>query len=147
MSKFRDNAGREWDVLVDVEALRRVREGLGLNLVDVLKPGGAAQLEDPVRLVDALYLVLRPAVERAGVTDEDFGRGLTGQAIDDAAGALIEGLAAFLPPARGALVRKAAGHVRAVDAALARAVSDRLDAARDDALRAAAAAAAPTVQA
>lgn len=127
MATFTDNAGRQWTPAIDIDALRRVREGLALNLMDVLKPGGAAALEDPVRLVDTLYLILKPATDAAGVTDEDFGRSLCGQPIDDAAGALLEALADFLPPARGALVRKAIAGVRGLDREIVRQVGDRLD--------------------
>jgi hypothetical protein len=48
MQTFADNTGRKWTVCVNVDAIKRVRSLLGINLLDVLDDGCKllAQLHD-----------------------------------------------------------------------------------------------------
>jgi hypothetical protein len=103
---FTDNSGRTWELMIDVPTLRRVKQITGVNLSSILKPGGSDALTDPVTLADVLYVVCQPAADAANVSDEDFGRSLRGDAIDAAGTALLEAVADFMPPDRGALIHK-----------------------------------------
>lgn len=101
MKTFKDNAGRTWTVSVDVSAIRRVRTALGVNLTsadfaEVLQK----ILADPVLLCDVLYVVAKPEADRAGITDEEFGRAMAGDAIEVATQAFLEELANFTPNPR-----------------------------------------------
>ncbi len=101
MQNFRDNAGRTWAVSVDVAAIKRVRALAGFDLLSVMDGKAVDRLiADPVLLCDVLCAVCRPEAERLGVTDEDFGRAMAGDAIDHATQALLEELVSFCPNPR-----------------------------------------------
>lgn len=103
MKTFQDNAGRQWTVTINVDAVRRVRSLVDVNLLDVLDDGCRllAQLhDDPVLLVDVLYCVCKPEADANDVTDEDFGRAMAGDAIAHATAALLAELSDFFPNAR-----------------------------------------------
>lgn len=101
MQTFRDNAGRTWAVSVDVAAIKRVRALAGFDLLSVMDGKAVDRLiADPVILCDVLCAVCRPEAERLGVTDEDFGRAMAGDAIDHATQALLEELVSFCPNPR-----------------------------------------------
>ena len=109
MRTFRDNDGRSWDLTLNIYAVKQVRDVLGVDLLD---PSGSPKGEnaddcllrkliaDPVLLVDVLYVVCRDQAEKAGVTDEQFGRAMAGDAIDEATRAFLEELADFTPSPR-----------------------------------------------
>jgi len=103
MTTFSDNAGRAWDVVVHVLAVKRVRAALGVDLYRLVDDGlkGLGELlADPVLLVDVLYVLCREAAESSGVSDEDFGRSLAGDALERAAQAFLEALTDFFPDRR-----------------------------------------------
>lgn len=102
MAKFRDNQKREWVLTIDVPVAREIQRELGINiLITDLNDddcGLVALNRDPILLCDVLYLLCRRQAEKRGVSDEDFGRALFGEAIGDAADAFVEALADFTPP-------------------------------------------------
>ena len=103
MRTFTDNAGRTWTVTVNVDGIKRVRSLLNINLLDVLDDGCkllADLHDDPVLLVDVLYCLCKPEADRLQVTDEQFGRAMSGDSLLQAAGALLESLSDFFPNAR-----------------------------------------------
>ena len=101
MQTFRDNAGRTWTVSVDVAAIKRVRALAGFDLLSVIDGKGIDRLVlDPVLLCDVLCAACRPEAERLGVSDEDFGRAMAGDAIEHATRALMEELVSFCPNPR-----------------------------------------------
>ena len=56
----------------------------------------------------------------AGVTDEQFGEGLAGDALEEAGDALRAGLVAFFPPGKRVLIENALAKARASEAARGR---------------------------
>ena len=103
MKTFTDTAGRTWTVCVTVDAIKRVRALLDVNLLAILDEGCQllAQLhDDPVLLVDVLYAVCQPQAEAQQVTDVQFGQAMSGDALLHANRALLEGLSDFFPSAR-----------------------------------------------
>ena len=104
MKSFRDADGREWPVTVDVNAAKRVRNMVGVNLLDIT--GGLFdKLSDPITLVDVLYAICKPVADERKVSDEDFGRCLLGDPIDSATEALLEELVDFFPSQRREYLR------------------------------------------
>jgi len=103
MQTFTDNAGRQWQVEVNVAALKRVR---GLVRVDLMQPiegtGGLLErlVRDPVLLCDVVYALCKPEADARSISDEDFGRAMAGDAIEHATAALLEELVAFCPSPR-----------------------------------------------
>lgn len=109
MKTFTDNAGRTWTVPVNADGIKRVRSLLGVNLLDVLDDGCkllADLHDDPVLLVDVLYCLCKPEADAKQVTDEEFGRAMSGDALAHAASALLEGISDFFPNARQRAVMK-----------------------------------------
>ena len=106
--QFTDNAARAWKIELNVWAVKRVRDLLHVDLLDL--DGGAAEepgkgllfrlIADPVLLVDVVYVVCREQAETLGITDEKFGRAMAGDAIDGATKAFLEELADFTPSPR-----------------------------------------------
>lgn len=103
MRTFTDNAGRTWTVQVNVAAIKRVRGLLGVDLYKLVDDGFQALaklVSDPVQLADVLYCLVKDETDAKQITDEDFGRGLAGDAITMAADAFVEELIDFFPDAR-----------------------------------------------
>jgi hypothetical protein len=98
MKVFTDNAGRPWTVTVNVNTIKRVRALAGVDLLEVL---GGDLLErliaDPVLLCDVVYAACKPEADEKKVTDEDFGRAMAGDAIEQATKALLDELVSFSP--------------------------------------------------
>ena len=108
MRTFKDNADRTWSLTLSVWTVKKVRDLLGVDLLDLGgeaatrdKPGLLFRLiADPVLLVDVLYVVCRDQADSASITDEQFGRAMGGDAIDAATRAFLEELADFTPSPR-----------------------------------------------
>ena len=128
MKTFRDNAGREWAIEVTVAAVKRVRS---LIQVDLLEAADGKLLEklasDPVLLCDVVFCLVQPEAKAKGISDEDFGRGLAGEAIERATSAFLEELVDFFPPARRRLLSKALGKLRLLETKAFAVAEKRLD--------------------
>jgi hypothetical protein len=127
MQAFRDNAGRQWVVQINVTAVKRCRALLksderpaGVDLYGLVGDGfeGLGKLlADPVTLVDVLYILSDAAA--AGVSDEDFGRAMGGDVIRHAADAFLAELVDFFPQAQREALKKVLEAARATETALA----------------------------
>ncbi|MEW6198050.1 MAG: hypothetical protein AB1601_05220 [Planctomycetota bacterium] len=101
MKTFTDNAGRTWTVAINVDAIKRVRDLLSVDLLEILDGKLIEKLyRDPVLLCDVVYAVCKPEADAKSVTDEDFGRAMAGDAIEHATKALLEELVGFSPSPR-----------------------------------------------
>ena len=101
MKTFTDNAGRTWTVAINVDAIKRVRDLLEVDLLEVLDGKLIEKLyRDPVLLCDVVYAACKPEADARNVTDEDFGRAMAGDAIEHATKALLEELVGFSPSPR-----------------------------------------------
>lgn len=146
MKTFTDNAGRQWQLDVTVETIKRVKSLLGVDLLEVIGGDLAERLStDPILLCDVLFAVCKPEADQRSVSDEEFGRGLAGDAIDAATGALLEALVDFFPKLRRGLLKTALGRLtelqtRAVELAEKRlkdpALERRLEAILDESFEA-----------
>jgi hypothetical protein len=115
-----------------VDAIKRVRSLAGVNLIEVMAQEEGASLlgrlaDDPILLCDVLFAVCRPQAEAAGVTDEDFGRAMAGDAIEAATTALLEDLADFFPGTKRRVLHKVLGKLTAFQQQAARLAEERLD--------------------
>jgi hypothetical protein len=97
MQKFEDKTGQEWPFEITIDALRDVRRQLGVNLLDLMSESGVVRqfASDPALAIDAFYLVAKPAVEKAGLTSQQFGERFDGEALDRASWALLDAIADF----------------------------------------------------
>lgn len=106
MKTFTDNTGRVWTLAVNVAAIKRVRALCGVDLTAIVELDKnnnpdtklLEQLSsDPVLLVDVLYAVCKAECDQKGVTDEDFGMAMAGDAVEHATSALLDEIIDFFP--------------------------------------------------
>ena len=116
MKTFTDNKGRVWEVELNIRQMKRVRDVLGIDLVNVIsanKDGSVSTdtlervANDPILLVDILWVLCEGQAKAAGVTDDDFGSSLAGDSIADATRAFLDELVDFFPGARRLFLKKA----------------------------------------
>jgi len=101
MKAFTDNAGRTWTIAINVDAIKRVRGMLDVNLLEIVEGTLIERLiRDPVLLCDVVYAVCKPEADEKGISDEEFGRAMAGDAIEHATKALLEELVGFSPSPR-----------------------------------------------
>lgn len=113
MREFKDNADHDWTLNVNVTAIKRVRDLLKVDLLEVLQGKLLERLgDDPVLLVDVVYVLCKPQAEQAGITDVQFGEAMAGDAIDAATTALLEELVDFFPERQRRLLGKALGKLK-----------------------------------
>ena len=116
MQIFKDRDGREWQIVLNVFQMKRVRAALGLDLVNVieLEKDGTVKVDmidkianDPCLLVDILWVLVQEQAKVLNVTDEQFGTALAGDAIENATKAFLDELVDFFPGARRLFLKKA----------------------------------------
>lgn len=98
MKVFTDNKNRKWDCSFNSGTNRRVLAGLSVNLVHMFQDHPkhyAALIADDVKFTDVLYWVLKPQVERIGLSEDEFHEGFDEGIIMDAAASLYEGVVDF----------------------------------------------------
>jgi hypothetical protein len=103
MHSFVANDQRTWEIAINVAAIKRVRGLLRIDLYALVDDGFQSLgklVSDPVTLADVLYCLCKDQADKIGVTDEEFGRALAGDAIARAADAFVEELIDFFPDAR-----------------------------------------------
>jgi hypothetical protein len=115
MKCFKDNQNRNWTIVVNVAAVKRVRSLLSINLLDVVKLDEKNRpnvdlleqlASDPVLLCDVIYCICKPDADAQNISDEDFGSAMGGDAIEHATTALLEELVDFFPEAKRLVLRK-----------------------------------------
>ncbi len=115
MKTFTDNTGRTWTLSVTVGTIKRVRALCGIDLANIITvtPGDRPNVDlleqlasDPVLLVDVLYAVCKPEADSKGVSDEDFGRAMAGDAIELATSALLDEVIDFFPATKRQVFQK-----------------------------------------
>ena len=115
MKSFTDNTGRTWTLSVTVGTIKRVRALCSVDLAGVIaiESGGQPKVDllerlgsDPVLLVDVLYAVCKPEADAKGVSDEEFGQAMSGDAIEMATTALLDEVIDFFPETKRKVFRK-----------------------------------------
>lgn len=117
MATFVDEAGRNWNIRIDVAAIRHVRAKRGVDLAKVM--GSQEELskliDDPCLWVDVLWDLIEEQANTQGVTAEAFAHGLAGDAFESASTALIEAIIDFFPTSRREILRRLLGKVKQMD--------------------------------
>ena len=136
MKTFSDRRGRTWEVELNVAQMKRVRSTLGVDLVNVIAVNSDGTLKttliddivnDPCLLVDILWVVCEKQAKAAGITDEDFGSALAGDAIEDATRAFLDELVDFFPGARRLFLKKAVDLARKFAGKMAETLKEALE--------------------
>ncbi len=117
MRTFKDTAGRTWTLQINVDAIKRVR---GLLNVDLLEIADGKLIErlagDPVLLCDVVFAILKPDADAQQVSDADFGRAMGGDCLEQATTAFLKELADFFPSSKRQVLHLALAKLREVDA-------------------------------
>jgi len=101
MKTFTDAEKRTWELTVNVNTIKRVRDLLGVDLLDAANGDLFSRLaDDACLLVNVIYALVKPAADAAKVSDEDFGRAMVGDVLDAASAALVQDLLDFFPRAQ-----------------------------------------------
>lgn len=120
MATFKDSTGREWVVVVDLPAMRRVRARTGFELG---KQSRLRELADDwVLLVDVLYVLCEEQAKSAGVQPEEFGKALVGDPIGEALDAFQDAYLDFYPSRQAEPLRALLAMTRDMEAAAQRSV-------------------------
>lgn len=128
MKTFTDNAGRSWTITINVEAIKRVRSLINVDLLEAVEGKLLERLvADPVLLCDTLYALCKPQADQQNIPDEEFGRSMAGDAIELATAALLEELVDFFPKDRRRLLGKALAKLRKLEQMAIGAAEERID--------------------
>jgi hypothetical protein len=128
MKTFKDNGGQSWAISINVDAIKRVRSLLDVNLLDAVDGKLLEQLvTDPVLLCDVIYCIVKPECDTKNISDEDFGKAMAGDAIEHATTALLEELVDFFPLAKRRVLQKALGKLKALEARALEVAEKHLD--------------------
>jgi hypothetical protein len=109
MKTFADNAVRTWAIAVNVATIKRVKDLLQVNLLEIADPKGKLLekiVDDPVLLCDILFCLIKPEADAKGISDEDFGRSLAGDVLGAATDALLAEIADFFPKGRREIMQR-----------------------------------------
>ena len=117
MKTFKDNLDREWSIDFTTNTISRVRSLTGFDPMGLAGGDFLEKIGDPVNLANVLYAICKPQVDERKLTDEDFGRGLRGNAIADAQNTLLEDLIDFFPNARRQTLRSLLAKGREIEMA------------------------------
>jgi hypothetical protein len=97
---FCDAHARDWDLSLTIHTARRVRDATGVIIYDLLGDGMqplGQLLSDPFALMDVCWAVCSEQAAAREISQEDFGRAIAGDALEDAAKAFMEALIDFFP--------------------------------------------------
>jgi hypothetical protein len=98
MPTFKDNAGREWSVAIDVYLIEQVETHTQVKIARLLEDKAAGLIDllgDPVRLVRVLWVLIEEQAVKLKVEPEHFGRAMGGDALENAAKCFLEAFANF----------------------------------------------------
>jgi hypothetical protein len=114
MGVFRTTDGAEWSVSVNVGTIKRVRELTGVNLPSLISDTAAVAdvFSDHVRLAEVLAAVVRPQLDAAKKSPDDFFAALDGTVVEAATEALLREVANFFQEPTRSLLLKAMDKVQ-----------------------------------
>ena len=105
---FADTKKRSWSLAINTATIKRVKEALGVNLMDAV---GGQLIDkiaaDPALFADVLFVLVKPQADAAGVSDVDFGEALAGDEIESASLAFINAMVDFFPKGRREVLGRA----------------------------------------
>lgn len=102
MRSFKDNEGREWTISINVTSIKKIKaSSLAVDLLDIMDGKLMNRFaDDPILFIDVIWLLCEEQAQKLGVTDEEFGRGMAGDALDKASEAFLEELVDFFPKSK-----------------------------------------------
>jgi len=131
MKTFTDSAGRTWTIALTIDAVKRVKSLLDVNLLELDLPAGKAGAGDPplltrlgtdvILLCDVIFALIKPQADAAGISDQEFAAALGGDVVLAMQTAFYEELVDFFRKlGRGDLAKAVDAQRRMIDLAVAR---------------------------
>jgi hypothetical protein len=102
-STFTDLKGRVWTLALNLTVIDQIAKETKVDLLKIVEDElkiMATLYRDPRKLVQVLWCIVSDDAERLEVSPEDFGRGLAGDCLWNAAAAVMEATIAFFPNPR-----------------------------------------------
>ena len=118
MAKFKDNHDREWNVILNLGTVKKVKTVTGFDFLagddnahPILKLAG-----DVCLFGDVLWTLCESQAREKAVSEIDFAESLAGDSIEAATNALAEGYSNFCPsPQRRKILTDLWGKIRTVE--------------------------------
>lgn len=100
MHTFSDAKNRQWEIAGNFATYSRVKSRCAVDLTDIVteERKSLTQLADPFTLGDVIWCLVEVQAERRGISRDDFGEGLDGDAWEAAARALMDEMVFFCRP-------------------------------------------------
>ncbi len=128
MHTFTDTENRQWEIAINVTAIKRVKGTLELDLLKAVEGDLFVRLaNDPCLLCDLLFVLCQEQAKEQGVTDEQFGAALGGDALDAATTALLEELVDFFPKGKRGALKKILDKVKQLEARATEFIHEKVD--------------------
>ena len=125
---WKDRDGRKWSTLISVTTIARVKEATGVNLLDIVEGKLLPRfLDDPLLLVDVLYVVSKSQADERSVSKDAFGDLFVGDVTVDAMQALVQGLLDFFPSDRRAMIGRLWKATERAQSEAVKMAADKLD--------------------
>lgn len=141
MRLFTDASGRQWPISVNVFTVERVRGKLGIDLLAVLDDKAKLYSDlcgNLILVANVVHCICEPDIEKSGISKDEFGRGLYGDAILSAQQALLEEIADFFPDAMTrATLKNVIAKGRAAQQSVIKHVAAKVEAVNPDSIAAA----------
>jgi hypothetical protein len=102
VAKFKDSAGREYDVVFHVGTLARIRENEKIDPMWIFSTNEAERAKacDPVSVAVIVWNMVKASAEKQGVNRDAFFDTIGGENLQAAIDAMIEALISFSPSPR-----------------------------------------------
>lgn len=128
-----------WSVEVNAYTVEKVKADVGVDLYEVVSDTGrdvfSRLADDPPKLVAVLHVLCEEQIEKRGTTPQQWARVLgSGDALDAATEALINGVINFSRPSRRAVLEKMLDKMRLVETRVVQRAESKLDSEEIDAL-------------
>ena len=123
MAVFKDNAKQEWMIELDAPLIKAVRKECAVDLVSDTERPYERLYDDPILLVDTLWVLCRVQAQQRQIDQDKFAQLLTGDAIDSATEAILGAIVDFSPSRKREILRTLAAKTSKIrDLAMSRAM-------------------------
>lgn len=97
MKTFKDTQDREWNITLTINAIKRVRDALSVDLLELEAgdPPLISRLGDVMLLCDIIFCLIKPQADKLEVSDEEWAEAMGGDALLEAQGAFYGELEDF----------------------------------------------------
>ena len=97
MRQFKDMHGREYNIILTLRTFKKFRDVLGIDMLTFSDQQMIDLSEDPIRMIDMIYVAIREQCDAANITDTQFGESLQSEEATAAVMAFFRAYADFCP--------------------------------------------------